>query len=841
MPSRDEPSLVGRDAELARLVELISADRQVAVIGEAGIGKTALVRAAGQAAGRRLSEGGGFATLTHLPYLALRRAIDPGLDGDASEIAGRIEERLGPDVLFIDDLQWADRGTLDVVERLRGRVALVVAIRTQDPGTVAALDLTERLGAETIALEGLDRDAAAAIVRTAQSGLGGASVDLVVHRAGGNPLLLRELAVHGEVPTTMARMVTARLERLSPDGRRAIDLLALADRPLALEVIGPGSGEIVDAGLADVSGPTVAVRHALVGEAIRDALDADARAGLHGSLADALDDPAEIARHLVAAGRGPEAAAVALAAAPAARDARTAATLLVIAATSDPDSAGMDLRLEAANALDRISDREAVIDLLTADPDEASPEQLAEGEALLARATYALGRHDEARAHLDRARATRIEPTSPAAARVAIESAEFLVNVDGAVAEGLALLDGQIPYHGPLTPEHWSLRSIREGILMAAGQEPDLALLQQAIAGALAVGQFSTAADLVRVVGFALLLHESADAGVTFLRSSLTGFVGPSAIGPGLEVAAELTVGEQLAGRLADAVTAGDEVLERPAPLHARQAAAIQRARALAMLGRHEAAAEGLATIGPFVTDDWFGRGEYLVALADVALLAGRPDRAIEAADAAMAVPAPISGGHLLAAVTRAWAESELGTRPDIDVAGDPAPSLAGARPELAAIRSLHADEPTEAAAAFTDAAGLWRGFNEPRSVTCRWAAGEARRRSGDTAAAGSLEEALEIAMAMGFEALAVRIRRSLRLAGVRVPSPERSGRGAPLQLTRRERELLRLVGDGLSNIEIARRMGLGRPTVSRILSNAMAKLGVDSRAQAVAVAADLD
>ncbi len=52
---------------------------------------------------------------------------------------------------------------------------------------------------------------------------------------------------------------------------------------------------------------------------------------------------------------------------------------------------------------------------------------------------------------------------------------------------------------------------------------------------------------------------------------------------------------------------------------------------------------------------------------------------------------------------------------------------------------------------------------------------------------------------------------------------------------------MLRLVGDGLSNIEIARRMGLGRPTVTRILSNAMSKLGVDSRAQAVAVAADLD
>jgi DNA-binding CsgD family transcriptional regulator len=259
------------------------------------------------------------------------------------------------------------------------------------------------------------------------------------------------------------------------------------------------------------------------------------------------------------------------------------------------------------------------------------------------------------------------------------------------------------------------------------------------------------------------------------------------------------------------------------------------------MLGEHEAAAEGLAAIGPFVSDDWFGRGEFLAAQAEVALLAGRPDRAVESADAVMAVRAPISGGHLLPAVTRAWAQTELGVPPDIDVAGEPTPSLAGARPELEGIRALHLGDATDAAASFTEAASHWRGFNEPRSTTCLWAAGEACRRSGDVTATDSLAGVLDRATTMGFESLAVRVRRSLRLAGVRVPSTERSTRGARLELTRRERELLRLVGDGLSNIEIARRMGLGRPTVSRILSNAMTKLGVDSRAQAVAVAADLD
>lgn len=39
----------------------------------------------------------------------------------------------------------------------------------------------------------------------------------------------------------------------------------------------------------------------------------------------------------------------------------------------------------------------------------------------------------------------------------------------------------------------------------------------------------------------------------------------------------------------------------------------------------------------------------------------------------------------------------------------------------------------------------------------------------------------------------------------------------------------------GLTNVEIARRLGLGRPTVARILASAMMKLGVSSRAQLAA------
>jgi len=80
--------------------------------------------------------------------------------------------------------------------------------------------------------------------------------------------------------------------------------------------------------------------------------------------------------------------------------------------------------------------------------------------------------------------------------------------------------------------------------------------------------------------------------------------------------------------------------------------------------------------------------------------------------------------------------------------------------------------------------------------------------------------------------------RRSLRLAGVRVPAGRRSSATTALGLTSREQELLVLVGRGLTNIEIARRLGLGRPTVARIVASAMDKVGADRRAQLAAFVA---
>ncbi|MDH2430029.1 response regulator transcription factor [Sphaerisporangium sp. TRM90804] len=79
--------------------------------------------------------------------------------------------------------------------------------------------------------------------------------------------------------------------------------------------------------------------------------------------------------------------------------------------------------------------------------------------------------------------------------------------------------------------------------------------------------------------------------------------------------------------------------------------------------------------------------------------------------------------------------------------------------------------------------------------------------------------------------------RRLLRRFAVHLPGADVADAGGLAQLTAREREVLVLVGRGLSNSEIAGRLTLAEATVKTHLGRVLAKLGVRDRAQAVVYA----
>jgi len=94
----------------------------------------------------------------------------------------------------------------------------------------------------------------------------------------------------------------------------------------------------------------------------------------------------------------------------------------------------------------------------------------------------------------------------------------------------------------------------------------------------------------------------------------------------------------------------------------------------------------------------------------------------------------------------------------------------------------------------------------------------------------------------LGAEPLARRVRARLREAGIaRVPrGPIRVTRHNPAGLTQRQLEVLQLLGQSLTNAEIAERLVLSVRTVDAHVAAVLAKLGLHSRREVAARAAEL-
>ena len=104
-----------------------------------------------------------------------------------------------------------------------------------------------------------------------------------------------------------------------------------------------------------------------------------------------------------------------------------------------------------------------------------------------------------------------------------------------------------------------------------------------------------------------------------------------------------------------------------------------------------------------------------------------------------------------------------------------------------------------------------------------------------------ALDEAIAIARRLGAEPLAKRVARRMRELGLRVPlGPRDATRANPAGLTARQVEVLTLLVEGLTNVEIAERLVVSPRTAEHHVAAVLTKLGATSRREAARRASEL-
>ena len=338
--------ILERDAELSVLADAAreAGDRHgsvVLVMGEAGIGKSSLVEALRShlpAEGRMLvgycddlatpRTLGPFRDLAGSVGTELSRAVADGSERDRVLTALRTELTWPehPTVLVIEDVHWADDATLDALRYLVRRIAdlpAVLVLTYRDDELNREHPLHGLLGQASrsdhvrhLPLRRLSQQA----VRQLSAGSPVDAHDLFALTSG-NPFFVHELlaSAHGErVPPTIADAVLARVRSLDPSTQDVLEQLAVVpsalDRWLA-DVLVPGAGQgavaalavAEERGLLSVSTRKIAFRHELTRRAIADAVPAARLMALNQRVLDALiehdgSDVSRIVHHAAQAG-----------------------------------------------------------------------------------------------------------------------------------------------------------------------------------------------------------------------------------------------------------------------------------------------------------------------------------------------------------------------------------------------------------------------------------------------------------------------------------------------------------------------------------------------------------
>jgi DNA-binding CsgD family transcriptional regulator len=376
--------LIGRDREQSTLRAALDAaltgrGSLVLIGGEAGIGKTTLAEAllAEAAAcgaltlvgrcydlGEAPPYGPWTEALAHLPGADLLPApLGAGASaGSQAALFAHLRDALSdaarrrPTVLLLEDLHWADPGSLDLVRfigRHLGALPLLLLatyrddeLREEHPlaATLPALvrearaarlaparltaEHARELARSRYRLPSADEDSLAAHLHAHAEGnpfylgelLRSLEEEGVLHTAGGDAAWALGDLIGVRVPPLLRQVIGARVARLGEDAGRLLAVASVLGQEVPLDLWATVTGSD-DEALADTVGHAVAARmlaelpegagvrftHALVREALYESIPLPRRRALHRHAADALlatprPDPDAVASHLQRAG-----------------------------------------------------------------------------------------------------------------------------------------------------------------------------------------------------------------------------------------------------------------------------------------------------------------------------------------------------------------------------------------------------------------------------------------------------------------------------------------------------------------------------------------------------------
>ncbi len=833
------PVLLERDEEsrslsaLAAQVAAGGGPQAVVVTGPAGIGKSRLARE--------------FLASLPEPWVPATVRLSP------TQVLLSEFPPQRPLAMLADDAQFLDPGQLDqlpnLLERLGAEsVVLVLTWRLGHRGDDATLRALARLVRAPRVQElrlgplspgGVERMAAA---------MGKYAPGDLYARTGGNPFWTEELLRGGDrVPWTVVEAVAAQLELLPEPAQVLARILAVADEPLPVRAVArfvdefdAAFGALAAAGFASEAGGSLAMRHALVAEAVASTLGPIEKAGLHGRLAAVAEaeggDPAWISRHWAAAGESKRAGPLA-------------------------QQAAARLRGQGAHrrALEYYK-------LALADPPN-EPIEAAELYEAAAITAALVGEFSDARAWVTAAQAAYRRGGAPGrAVRVLLDPAFGYLpwlrpsdRLDDEPVERL-LAEAQVAMRRDDVDR--ARDRIERAELLAREQGDGMALVRTASQVLFALGEFGRGERLLEEArGFAdVQAHPIREARVltTLGRSRLAqGYVaetvelqrhaaevarrdpdsaswtGRMALGHTLALAGEIDEG---ADALLEAVTLLPRMDAMATMIGGYRR--FERGELDAGLARMVEGSERLFAeidFDPLFRAVVVSRVIGLRALAEA--LGGHGAEALRSlrrVDELCPEPFNDMATTLVYALARAAVDTgdaglaaEARRRAHDLARRTTGPGVIGVAEAVAGFSARLAGDRDDAARHFQAAAGLLE--RAPRAVLAAecWcdAAAELASRPGTTAA---LQRARALCERHTLTRVAARIEateRAIAAGGVEVPRPR-------AELTSREREVVALAAEGLSNREIGARLYLSEGTVRNYLSTAFAKLGVSRRSQ---------